>query len=64
MLEAGQRLAIIGPNGAGKTTLLRTLLGEAAPDREALKWSEKATLAITRRTSPAPSTATSPSSTG
>ena len=44
LLEAGQRLAIIGPNGAGKTTLLRTLLGELAPDRGALKWAEKATL--------------------
>jgi ATPase subunit of ABC transporter with duplicated ATPase domains len=40
MLEVGQRIAIIGPNGVGKTTLLETLVGNIAPRKGKLKWSE------------------------
>ncbi len=40
MCEVGERIAIIGQNGAGKTTMLRTLIGELAPDRGVVKWSE------------------------
>jgi ATPase subunit of ABC transporter with duplicated ATPase domains len=44
MVEVGERIAIIGPNGIGKTTLLRTLVGELAPDRGTVKWSENVNL--------------------
>ena len=44
MLEVGQRIAIIGPNGVGKTTLLETLMGELAPKKGKIKWSENAEL--------------------
>jgi len=40
MCEVGERIAIIGQNGVGKTTMLRTLIGELAPDRGVVKWSE------------------------
>ncbi len=42
MVEVGERVAVIGPNGIGKSTLLRTLVGELAPDKGAVKWSENA----------------------
>ncbi|MDX5298247.1 MAG: ABC-F family ATPase, partial [Gammaproteobacteria bacterium] len=41
-IEAGERVAIIGPNGIGKTTLLRTLVGEMAPVRGDVKWTDSA----------------------
>ena len=42
MIEVGERVAVIGPNGIGKSTLLRTLVGELAPDKGEVKWSENA----------------------
>ncbi|MHB1239489.1 MAG: ABC-F family ATPase [Gammaproteobacteria bacterium] len=39
-VEVGERIAVIGPNGIGKSTLLRTLVGELAPDKGTIKWSE------------------------
>jgi len=44
LLEVGERVAVIGPNGIGKSTLLRTLVGELAPDRGEVKWSENVRL--------------------
>jgi ATPase subunit of ABC transporter with duplicated ATPase domains len=41
-VEVGERVAVIGPNGIGKTTLLRALVGELAPERGTIKWSENA----------------------
>jgi ATPase subunit of ABC transporter with duplicated ATPase domains len=45
-IDAGDKIAIIGENGVGKTTLLRLLLGAEAgglaPQKGAIKWSEKA----------------------
>jgi ATPase subunit of ABC transporter with duplicated ATPase domains len=45
-IDAGDKIAIIGENGVGKTTLLRLLLGAEAgglaPQKGAVKWSEKA----------------------
>ena len=41
-LEVGQRLAIIGQNGVGKTTFLHSVLGELAPQKGSVKWSENA----------------------
>ncbi len=41
-IDAGSRVAIIGQNGIGKTTLVRTLLGDLAPDKGEVKWSENA----------------------
>jgi ATPase subunit of ABC transporter with duplicated ATPase domains len=44
-IDAGDKIAIIGENGVGKTTLLRLLLGAEAgglaPQKGAVKWSEK-----------------------
>lgn len=40
IFEVGERVAIIGQNGIGKTTLLRTLIGEIAPNKGKIKWSE------------------------
>ena len=37
LLRRGDRIALLGPNGAGKTTFLRTILGELAPLRGALR---------------------------
>ncbi|MDD2767359.1 MAG: ABC-F family ATPase [Methylococcus sp.] len=44
MVEVGERVAVIGPNGIGKSTLLRTLVGELAPMKGAVKWSENVNL--------------------
>ena len=64
-LEAGARLAIIGPNGAGKTTLLRTLLGELAPGRGTRALGgEGGHRLLHAGPDRAPSTATSPWSSG
>lgn len=44
MVEVGERIAIIGPNGIGKSTLLKCLVGDLAPTKGTIKWSENANI--------------------
>ncbi|OPX56860.1 ABC-F family ATPase [Oceanospirillum multiglobuliferum] len=44
MIEVGERIAVIGPNGIGKSTLLKCLVGDLAPTKGNIKWSENASI--------------------
>ena len=43
-LEAGEKMAVIGGNGVGKSTLMKLLMGELAPQRGEVRWSENASI--------------------
>ncbi|MDH5301790.1 MAG: ABC-F family ATPase [Gammaproteobacteria bacterium] len=43
-VEVGERVAVIGANGIGKSTFMKTLVGDLAPAKGVVKWSENSTI--------------------